>query len=129
MTSPYRFRTCHRLRTGADFERVYRAGRRAGDGLFAVNALGNDIGYARLGMSVSYRTVGNAVSRNRVRRLIREMFRLSHATLPALDFVVTSRPGARNAERPILLTSLERLFAEATRKAMAPPAPNAPPRH
>ncbi len=71
-------------------------------------------------MSVSYRTVGNAVSRNRVRRLIREYFRLQHATLPALDYVVTSRPGARNAERPALLTSLERLLADATRKAATP---------
>jgi len=85
-----------------------------------VNALPNELGYARLGMSVSYRTVGNAVCRNRIRRLIREVFRLNHATLPALDFVVTSRPGARNAEKPALLTSLERLFADVIRRASAP---------
>jgi ribonuclease P protein component len=72
-------------------------------------------------MSVSYRTVGNAVSRNRIRRMIRELFRLHQPTLPPLDFVVTSRPGARNAERPVMLTSLERLFAEAIRKAAPPP--------
>ena len=120
MTQPFRFRPCHRLHSGRDFDRVYRNGRRAGDGLFAVNALQNELGYARLGMSVSYRTVGNAVCRNRIRRLIREVFRLSHATLPALDFVVTSRPGARNAERSTLLTSLERLFPDAIRRATAP---------
>jgi ribonuclease P protein component len=120
VTHPFRFRPCHRLHSGKDFDRIYRTGRRAGDGLFAVNALQNELGYARLGMSVSYRTVGNAVCRNRIRRLIREVFRLSHATLPPLDFVVTSRPGARAAERPVLLTSLERLFADAVRKAATP---------
>ncbi len=120
MTHPFRFRPCHRLHAGGEFDRAYRAGRRAGDALFAVNALQNELGYARLGMSVSYKTVGNAVHRNRIRRLIREVFRLSHATLPALDFVVTSRPGARNAERSALLTSLERLFVEAIRKAASP---------
>lgn len=129
MTSPYRFRPCHRLHAGAQFDRVYREGRRAGDGLFAVNALPNPCGHARLGMSVSYRTVGNAVSRNRIRRTIREMFRLQQAALPPLDFVVTSRPGARGAERPVLLTSLERLFAEAIRKAANANAPAPAPRH
>ena len=123
MTKPYRFRPCHRLRSAADFERVYRSGRRAGDGLFAVNALANEIGFARLGMSVSTRTVGNAVRRNRVRRIIREMFRLRHPTLPPLDFVVTSRPGAREADRPAIETSLARLFAEATREFPAAPVP------
>ena len=123
MTRPYSFRPCHRLRSAADFERVYRGGRRAGDGLFAVNALANDAGFARLGMSVSTRTVGNAVRRNRVRRIIRELFRLRQATLAPLDFVVTSRPGARAADRPAIETSLERLFAEAARKFAAAQAP------
>ena len=121
VTRTYPFRPCHRLRAAADFERVYRSGRRAGDGLFAVNALANEAGFARLGMAVSARTVGNAVRRNRVRRIIRELFRLRHATLPALDFVVTSRPGARDAARTAIETSLERLIAEATRRVTAPP--------
>jgi ribonuclease P protein component len=64
-------------------------------------------------MSVSTRTVGNAVRRNRVRRIIRELFRGCQAELPAVDLVVTSRPGARDAERPAILTSLERLIARA----------------
>jgi ribonuclease P protein component len=123
VTHPYRFRPCHRLTSTAQFERVYRAGRRAGDGLFAVNALGNELGYARLGMSVSIKTVGNSVRRNRVRRIIREVFRHRHAAFPPLDFVVTSRPGARGADRPAIMTSLERLFAEAVRKLAAPAAP------
>ena len=123
MTRPYSFRPCHRLRSAADFERVYRSGKRAGDGLFAVNALANESGFARLGMSVSTRTVGNAVRRNRVRRIIRELFRLRQATLAPLDFVVTSRPGARAADRPAIETSLERLFAEAARKFAAAQAP------
>ena len=118
MTHPHRFRPCHRLHSPADFQRVYKGGKRAGDGLFAVNALANGLGFARLGMSVSTRTVGNAVRRNRVRRIIREVFRERHAELPAVDLVVTSRPGARDAPRPAIVTSLERLIERAL-----PPAP------
>ncbi len=113
MLHPNHFRPCHRLRSAADFERVYRSGTRAGDGCFAVNALANELGHARLGMSVSVRSVGNAVRRNRVRRIIREVFRLRRASLPPVDLVVTSRPGARDAARPALVTSLERLIDRA----------------
>jgi ribonuclease P protein component len=98
---------------------VYRGGRRSGDHLFAVNALPNNLGFARLGMSVSTKSAGNSVRRNRVRRLIRELFRLRHAELPSLDYVVTSRPGVREADRVALRGSLDRLFKDATRKAMA----------
>jgi len=62
---------------------VYRHGKRAGDGLFAVNALANELGFARLGMSVSTRSVGNSVRRNRVRRIIREHFRERSSSLRA----------------------------------------------
>jgi ribonuclease P protein component len=110
---PHRFRPCHRLRSAADFERVYRAGTRAGDGFFAVNALANQLGHARLGMSVSARSVGNAVRRNRVRRIIREVFRERWMALPAVDLVVTSRAGARDAAQPVLVTSLARLIERA----------------
>lgn len=118
MIHSHRFLPSHRLHTPAEFQRVYRAGKRAGDSLFAVNALANELGFARLGMSVSTRTVGNAVKRNRVRRIIRELFRGIHSELPAVDLVVTSRPGARGAERPAILSSLERLIERAL-----PPAP------
>lgn len=110
-------RPCHRLRQKADFDRVYRTGARAGDGLFAVNALRNDLGHARLGMSVSVKTCGKAVNRNRVRRLVREFFRLHRPELPAVDFVITSRPGAREATAADLRVSLERLMKVAARRA------------
>ena len=119
VSGPYSFRAGEHIRRGSDFERVYRAGSRAGDGLFAVNALANVFGHARLGLSVSARTVGNAVRRNRVRRIVREVFRHLSCELPALDLVVTSRAGARVADRGTLIDSLERLLREAGRKAAA----------
>lgn len=110
-------RPCHRLHSGADYERVYKAGVRAGDSYFAVNVRPNGLGYARLGMSIGGKTVGNAVRRNRVRRMLREFFRHRRAELPPLDFVVTSRPGAREASRADLIVSVERLMKVAIRKA------------
>jgi ribonuclease P protein component len=70
-------------------------------------------------MSVSYRSVGKAVRRNYIRRLIREVFRHALTVLPPLDYVVTSRPGARAATEPDIVQSLERLLNDATRRAGA----------
>jgi len=49
---------------------------------------------SRLGVTVSKR-IGNAVVRNRVKRLLREVFRLRHVDIhPPLDVVVIAKPGA-----------------------------------
>lgn len=56
----------------------------------------NELGHCRLGLSVGSR-VGNAVARNRIKRLIREAFRLEQHELAAVggyDLVVTVRPHA-----------------------------------
>jgi ribonuclease P protein component len=49
---------------------------------------------ARLGCAIS-RRVGNAVVRNRIRRLLKEIFRRRAKELPAVDFVVVAKPSAK----------------------------------
>jgi ribonuclease P protein component len=67
-----------------------------------VQRVANDAGEARLGMAVSLRAAGNAVRRNRLRRLIRESFRMHRQELPAVDLLVTARaPAAAAASREI----------------------------
>ena len=62
-----------------------------------MHAFPNGFGTPRLGLSVS-RRVGNAVTRNTVRRRLREVF---YSTLPEipgdLDLVVSARPAAAEA--------------------------------
>jgi len=58
---------------------VYARGRRIGDGFFAVTVTSNQAGAPRLGLAVAVRAAGGAVARNRIRRLIRESFRLHQA--------------------------------------------------
>jgi len=53
--------------------------------------------------------VGNAVARNRVKRAVRDWFRLCKAELPAVDLIVGARNGAASAHNAQLRDSLAKL--------------------
>ena len=99
-----------RLRHKRDFDAAYARGRRVSDGFFTVIATTSESGAPRLGLSVAVRTAGGGVARNRIRRIIRESFRLHQHELPAVDLVVSMRPGARTAASAELRASLAALW-------------------
>ena len=110
-----------RLRRKSDFEAAYARGRRFGNGFFAVTARPNDIGGPRLGLAVSVKNAGNAVERNRLRRTIRESFRLHQHELPAVDIVVSARGRAREAAGLELRESLDALWKKVTEQCVSSP--------
>jgi ribonuclease P protein component len=105
-----------RLRSKRDFDAVYSDGRRFGNGFFGLTVRVNEKGWPRLGLAVAVKTAGNAVERNRIRRLIRESFRLHQHELPPFDFVVSARLRARGTMGAQLRAQLEPLWHEARTK-------------
>lgn len=77
-----RFRKCERLTNKKDFARVFSEGRRKGSQNFSWVVAPNKLGRTRLGI-IAGRKVGGAVERNRVKRLLREFFRLNKNRFPA----------------------------------------------
>jgi ribonuclease P protein component len=83
-----------RLNRQADFDRAHQSQVYAADEILVIRATRNELARTRMGVSVS-RKVGNAVLRNRWKRLVREAFRLEYASLPSsLDLVIRPRRGA-----------------------------------
>lgn len=93
-----RFPKSARVRRRPQFLRVQEHGRKASAGPLLALALSRGEGETRLGVTVS-KKVGNAVTRNRIRRRVRELFRKGRGMLPrGLDVVVVARRGASEAD-------------------------------
>ena len=87
----YTFSKAERLLKPDEFTRARKSGKRYSTKSLQAHVFHNGLGTRRLGLSVSAR-VGNAVVRNRVKRLLREFFRLNKGFFPeSSDILVTVR--------------------------------------
>ncbi|PKY09502.1 ribonuclease P protein component [Acidithiobacillus marinus] len=91
---PHRFTREDRLRQKALIQRTIQQGRKKVFPELIMYTLPNTVSHPRLGLAVS-RKVGNAVMRNRVKRRLREAFRLQEQRSTALDVMVVARNGAK----------------------------------
>ncbi len=108
------FPAARRLRRKWEFDQLYGQGVRLGNNFFGVTVKFNGLDGPRLGLAVASKPFGGSVGRNRLRRLVRESFRLSQHQLPAVDIVVSCRPAARDIEGPQLRASLAALWDKVT---------------
>jgi ribonuclease P protein component len=99
------------MTTRADFSAVYEAKVRDPRGPLLIYAKPNGLAHLRLGFSTS-RRVGIAVKRNRIRRMVREAFRLTHDELPAgYDLLIVVKP-----HEPLKLDDYKELLSKAMKK-------------
>jgi ribonuclease P protein component len=124
----FRFPKAHHLRSKADFERIYSRKCKAGDGILLLFADRNDLNLTRIGLSVS-RKHGGAVARNRLKRLLREAFRLSRLELPTgLDLIAVPLD-AEKAALGTYQSSLRKLTERLARRLESEPRAKEPRTH
>jgi ribonuclease P protein component len=108
----FSFPRAHRLSGRPAFDAVYARGIKQTRGPLVLFCLRNELTHSRLGLSVS-RRVGTAPARNRIKRLIRESFRLLQHGLPqGYDTVVVVRP-----HKPLLLDEYQSLISKLINKS------------
>ena len=104
----------------AQYASVYAKGGSWACNLVVMKALPNGLTVSRCGFSVSKR-VGKAVTRNRIKRLLREILRIT-LLKPGWDIIFIARPAAATADYTSLKKAVESLLSRARLLETAPVA-------
>lgn len=103
----FTFRKNQRLVENSEFRTVIESGVRINGGFFTLYVLENEVGFPRLGVSVSKRC-GKAYLRNRAKRLFREVFRLNqHNLAEKYDYLVIVNKKRKNSDNEYLKKHLK----------------------
>ncbi|SHI11150.1 ribonuclease P protein component [Clostridium collagenovorans DSM 3089] len=103
----------YKLRKNAEFRIVYKRGKSFSNKYLVLYVKRNGKNINRIGMSVS-KKVGKSVVRNRVRRLIRESYRLNSLDLQnGYDIIVLARNSSKDCNYSTIEKSLMELFKKA----------------
>ncbi|MCG6535763.1 MAG: ribonuclease P protein component [Syntrophales bacterium LBB04] len=106
------FKRQERLHSKKEFLTVYQQGTRTYTRYFTLIEHKNHSGCRRLGITVS-KKVGNAVRRNRIKRLVREFFRLNKMRLPeSNDTVLIGKKGMPRLSYQDVCNELESLVSK-----------------
>ena len=130
-----RFPRAARVRAKAEYGRVFESGKRTADPLMALHWLA-DQNPPRLGLAVSRKVDPHAVGRNRIKRVLRDVFRRLRTQLADGDYVVVARRTASETGNQALAEGFVNLLQRAGALPQAgadgtipSAAPAAPPSH
>ena len=103
------------LRSSEEFQKVYRLGKRYDGILMNAFVLPNKLSHNRLGVTASRKALGNAVQRNRAKRLLKETFRLQSSSLDRLqnkyDWVINAKRRLASQKVTAAITEFELLLS------------------
>ncbi len=105
-----------RLTEAKQYQRVFAGSSRFGNRYLTVLAKENQLEHPRLGLAISKKCAKRAVDRNRIKRLLRESFRASQSSLPAVDLVIMCRPLILKLDNPEIFQNIEKQWHHLRKK-------------
>jgi ribonuclease P protein component len=113
------FPPTHRLLRPAEFQAVFdSAAFKVGEAQFLLLVRPNGLHHARLGLVIAKKKVRRSVDRNRLKRTVRESFRLHQASLPAADMIFMARNDLASIPSETLRQALVQGWRRVQRKAV-----------
>ena len=85
-------------------------------------ARNNDLEHSRLGLVIGKKSVKLSVERNRIKRVVRETFRLNQDDLVGWDIVIVARKGLGDLDNPELIQQFGKLWKRLARSRPVPQA-------
>lgn len=107
-----------RLLAPVQFKAVFEQPFRASTPQLTLLSRQNTLGFARLGLTVAKKHLKRAHERNRIKRIVRESFRLKQHQLPCYDFVFVAKGGIGQLSNQELFETLEKLWQRHIRLAL-----------
>ena len=108
-----------RLLTPGQFDNVFQLPFRVSSPLFTILAKANHLPHPRLGLTIAKKRVKLAVHRNRIKRCVRDNFRLRQHELPGVDLVLMVKGDISNTANDELHRQLEKLWRKIARQYTA----------
>lgn len=102
-----RFSNQLRLKKASEYQAIFKTGKKLTSPYFSIINKANQLSHSRLGIIVSKKSARKAVDRNRIKRIIRESFRLSYQFFPALDLIVVVYPSVMTIKNKQLFIELQ----------------------
>ncbi|MFC1645401.1 ribonuclease P protein component [Patescibacteria group bacterium] len=94
-----------------DFNMIFKKGRAFHSDLFFIKTLKNELGHNRYGFVVSKKVSNKAVVRNKIKRRLREVARLSQNKPEGnLDIIIYAKPSIKNADFAKIREDFEKII-------------------
>jgi len=105
-----RYRKSQRVLKSREYLDIYRSSQRGGSACFIYHVLAKSPEVSRLGVTVSKKVSKNATDRNRIKRQVKEFYRLRQEQLRIGALVITAKPACFSANDKQRLESLEQVW-------------------
>ena len=103
-----RFQKKLRLCTKSQIKNVFDKKQKISQNSIAIFFCYNGLGYARLGIVIPKKNINFAVRRNKIKRIIRESFRINQKTIRNFDVIIFPYKGAEKITKKDLRLCLEK---------------------
>ena len=110
-TTKKRLQKVNRLKSTRDFKKVFKEGRKVTSSHFVLYSLSNKLGDSRLGISISSRNIPLSTRRNRIKRIVREFWRLRKPDYKDdKDFVLVVKRGTDELPNEDIVKEIDYIF-------------------